>query len=89
MTLRANFDYAKVVHQSRIIGEWIDVIGYKMGFSLAGVHTTINTSPTHRTLSMDGRKTWLPISQHFLLGEFYGDHVSWPTSNPHKKKLGF
>ena len=61
MTLRAGFDYAKEVHQSRILGEWSNAIGYKMGSSLVGVYTTTKTSPTHRTLSMDGKEIWLPI----------------------------
>jgi hypothetical protein len=35
--LRANLGYGEEVHQSRILGEWINMIGYKMGSSMIGI----------------------------------------------------
>jgi hypothetical protein len=41
--LKFGLDYDKEVHQSRISGEWSNLIGYEMGFSPAKVYTTPKT----------------------------------------------
>ena len=40
--LRVASDYVAEVHQPRIIGEWNNMIGYKMGSSLAKVYTAVD-----------------------------------------------
>ena len=37
-------DYNEDVHQSRQLGEWSNMIGYKMGSSLVGILSTTKTS---------------------------------------------
>jgi hypothetical protein len=41
----AGLDYGEKVHWSRILGEWSNMIGYKMGSSLTGVCAMAKTSP--------------------------------------------
>ena len=41
--LRANLDYNEEVHQSKIEGEWSNMIGYKTGSSPAKVYTMAKT----------------------------------------------
>ena len=41
--LRAGLDYVEEVHWSRNLGEWSNMIGYKMGSSRADVNTTTKT----------------------------------------------
>jgi hypothetical protein len=42
---KVGLDYGEEVHRSRILGEWSNMVGYKMGLSLAGVYTTAKTCP--------------------------------------------
>ena len=44
VSLRAVLDYGEVVHGLRSLEEWSNMIGYKMGYLLAGVYTTTMTS---------------------------------------------
>ena len=82
-SLRAGLDYGEEVHWSRTLRERSNIIGYKMGCSLVGVYTTAKTSPVENFKHENNEKmTWLPIGQHFLLGEFSRGQVSWATSNP-------
>ena len=80
--------YVEGVHQSRILGEWSNVINYEMGSSLIGVYTTTIFFSLVKN-SKDGCKkiTWLSTWQHFLLGEFSEGRVSWVTSNPLTRNL--
>ena len=41
----AGLDYGEEVHWSRILGEWSNMIGYKMDSSPARLYTTAKTSP--------------------------------------------
>ena len=43
--LNASLDYGVEVHQSRMLGEWNNMIGYEMGSSLSRVYTTAKISP--------------------------------------------
>ena len=43
-TLRVNVDYGEEVHWLRILGEWSNMIGYKVGSSPARVYTMAKTS---------------------------------------------
>jgi len=43
-SLRADLDYGEEVQQSRTLGEWANLIGYKMGSSLAKVYTLTKIS---------------------------------------------
>ena len=36
---------------------------------------------------MDENMKWLPTWQHFLLGEFFGSHISWATLNSWRRNL--
>jgi hypothetical protein len=42
--LRVGSDYSEEVHWLRLLGEWSNKIGYKVGFSPARVYITTNTS---------------------------------------------
>ena len=42
--VRAGLDYDEVVQWSRILGEWSNMIGYKLGSSLAKVYTMAKSS---------------------------------------------
>ena len=57
--IRASLNYGEEVHQSRILGEWSNTIGYEMGSSLARVYTTVKTSLVEN-FDMDEKIAWLP-----------------------------
>ena len=42
--LRAGLDCGEEVHLLMILGEWSNMIGYKMGSASAGVYNAIKTS---------------------------------------------
>ena len=41
--LRLGFDFGEEIHQSRILGEWSNMIGYDKGSSPTTVYTTAKT----------------------------------------------
>ena len=43
--IRIGLDYIEEVHKSSILGEWSNMIGYKMGSSLLMVYTTTKSFP--------------------------------------------
>jgi hypothetical protein len=45
--------------------------------------------PQNRETMAPQKLTSLSTWQHFLLGSFHGDEVSWTTSNPHTRNLAF
>ena len=57
--LRVVVDYGEKMHRSRILGEWSNMIGYKMGSSLARVYTTAKTC-LMESFKHVWKMTWLP-----------------------------
>ena len=45
MFLRVSLDYGEEIHLLRILGEWSNMIGYKMSSSPAGNFSAAKTSP--------------------------------------------
>ena len=45
VALRASLDYGEEVHQSRILREWSNMIGYEMSFPPTRVYTMVKTYP--------------------------------------------
>jgi hypothetical protein len=45
MNLRVGFECGEEAPRSRILGEWSNMIGYKLGPSMVRVYTMAKTSP--------------------------------------------
>ena len=86
LEIRASLDFSDKVQRSKILVEWSNMIGYKMGSSLAMVYTTSKTSPVEN-FKLDEKMTWLLTWQYFLLEEVSRGQVSWATSNSLTRNL--
>lgn len=86
LELRVSLYFSDKVHQSKILGEWRKMIGYKMGFSLAMVYITSKIS-TVENFKLDEKMTWLLTWQYFFLGEFSRGQFFWATSNSLTRNL--
>ena len=79
--LRAGLDCGKEVHQSTILEEWSNMIGYEMGSSPARVYNTTKTSP------MKKFKHGCQHDNALCEGNCCGGQVSWSTSNTWTRNL--
>ena len=79
--LRASLDCGEEVHQSTILEEWSNMIGYTTGSSPVGVYNTTKTSPVEKF------KHGCQHDNTLCEGECSGGHVFWSTSNTWTRNL--
>ena len=86
-SLRADLDYGEEVQQSRTLGEWANLIGYKMGSSLAKVYTLTKIS------MVENFKHGWKIDMVVNMPTLFAKEVLWKSSflgnlKPSNKNLG-